>query len=108
MGYLLCPNPAFGGFAVNKEITMSNLFGGLTFDPVLDQERMKIQLGRVFCEMRDQDWHTIPELQQKCGGSEAAISARIRDLRKPQFGSYEIITQRVKAGLWRYRLILSN
>ena len=85
---------------------MSNLFGGVTFDPILDAERLKIQLGRVFCVMRDEQWHTIPELRDMCGGSEAAISARIRDFRKPQFGSYDIITERVQQGLWRYKLVL--
>lgn len=87
---------------------MNTLFGGKTFDPVLDAERLKSQLGRVFLVMRDQDWHTIPELQKKCGGSEAAISARIRDFRKSQYGSYEIITERVKEGLWKYKLVLNS
>lgn len=82
-------------------------FGGNTFDQAQDGKRLTGQLGRVFAVMRDGDWHTLAELAQKCGGSEAAISARIRDFRKPQFGAMEVITERVRGGLWRYRMVLA-
>lgn len=82
------------------------MFDGQTFDPIQDHSRLSGQLGRVHAVMADGDWHTLAELAQKCGGSEAAISARIRDFRKPKFGSREVVTERVRAGLWRYRLVM--
>lgn len=90
-------------------------FGGRTFDPALDEQRLLTQLGRVFDAMRDGQWWTIPQLYSHCvlcrtvagldgADSHAGISARIRDLRKPRFGGYEVEHERVSGGLWRYRL----
>jgi len=39
------------------------------------------------------------------GGSEASVSARLRDLRKAKFGAHTIERQRVSAGLFRYRMV---
>ncbi len=53
-------------------------------------------------------WFTIGELASLVeGASESGISARIRDLRKPEFGGYTIDRQRrgdPKRGLHEYRL----
>ena len=38
------------------------------------------------------------------GGSEAGISARLRDLRKEKFGGYSIERKRSDEGLWWYRM----
>lgn len=81
------------------------MFSGNTFNQEQDGARLTGQLGRVAAVMADGDWHTLAELAQKCGGSEAAISARIRDFRKPKFGAMEVTTERVRAGLWRYKLV---
>jgi hypothetical protein len=83
-------------------------FGGSTFDAERDGERLQGQLARVAQVMVDGDWHTLPELAQKCGGTEAAISARIRDFRKAKFGGHTVQREYVERGLWRYRLILST
>lgn len=82
------------------------MFSGATFDPALDGERLNTQLHRVYDVLRDHAWHTLPELREKCGGSDAALSARIRDLRKPRFGFHTIESRRVREGLWAYRLVL--
>lgn len=80
------------------------MFGGETYDPALDGARMNGQLLRVWNQMIDGQWHTLAELADKCGGSEAAISARIRDFRKEKFGSHIVLRRRVTAGLWEYSL----
>jgi hypothetical protein len=80
-------------------------FQGDTFDPVLDGPRLNTQLERVLMLMLDNRYRTLAAIQRIVGGSEAGISARLRDLRKPQNGSYTIERQRVKdSGLWMYRL----
>ena len=82
-------------------------FGGETFDKALDGVRLTSQLNRVFVVMSDGKWHTLAELSKSCGGTEAAISARIRDFRKEKFGGREVQRQRVDgSGLWAYRLVL--
>lgn len=85
-------------------------FSGETYDPAQDKDRMKTQLGRVFDSMMDGGWHRLADLAATVEGSEAAVSARIRDLRKPRFGAYEVQRRRVVGadGLWEYRLIVDR
>lgn len=79
-------------------------FGGKTYDAKLDERRLTGQLHRVYEAMKSGEWFTLSKLQSITGGSEAGISARIRDLRKPAFGGYTIERERVSGGLFRYRL----
>jgi|DEB3_MinimDraft_2_1074329.scaffolds.fasta_scaffold07600_2 hypothetical protein len=84
------------------------LFNGETFDPDQDTDRLWTQLVKVRNVMFDGNWHQLKELVRICGGTEASISARIRDLRKKRFGKYIVDRRRVRAGLWEYRLELPN
>lgn len=87
-------------------------FDGVTFDPALDGERLTKQIGRVFETMRDGRWRTLHEIAsteagRKAGDSEAGISARLRDLRKPRFGAYTVDRRRretATGGTWEYRV----
>lgn len=83
-------------------------FDGATFDPQLDQDRLSKQLGRVFELMRDGEWRTLDQVQAFAGGREAAVSARLRDLRKPRFGGYCVERRRVGVGgNWEYRVLVA-
>jgi hypothetical protein len=89
--------------------TQALLFGGVTYDPALDEERLTRQLGRVWELMVDGQWRTLREIAERVGGSEAGVSARLRDLRKPGFGGYKIERRRTGppfSGLFEYRLVL--
>jgi hypothetical protein len=79
---------------------------GETYDPEQDGERLRGQLQRVFNQMSDGAWWTLEHLTLLVGGTEAAVSARIRDLRKPKFGGYRVDRRRVQGanGIWEYRL----
>lgn len=79
-------------------------FDGRTYAPDRDYERLTGQLKAVYDVMRDGRWRTIPEIGATVIGSEAAISARLRDLRKDKYGAHEIQREHVHDGLWRYRL----
>jgi len=81
-----------------------NYFDGDTYDPARDKDRLKKLLGRVFDFMSDYEWHTLRDIQINCGGTEASVSARLRDLRKPRFGAYLVERKRLQGGLWKYRL----
>ena len=83
-------------------------FGGVTFDAAQDGQRLITQLNRVRDVMFDGDWHTLQELNDRCGGTVASVSARVRDLRKKRFGEYNVERRRVQAGLWAYRLEIPN
>ena len=83
-------------------------FDGDTYTPMLDYVRLTGLLKRVYEVMEDGQWHILAEISWIAGGSQASVSARLRDLRKPKFGSFQVDRERVKAGLWRYRLKLSG
>ena len=92
---------------------MSYTFGGKTFDEERDEERLRTQLTCVKEIMADRKWRTLSSIQAALlvqygkKGSEAGISARLRDLKKPQFGSHKMEKRRVNgSGYWEYRMEL--
>lgn len=83
-------------------------FDGKTYDPSKDHKRLRGQLGRVHGLMRDGEWRTLRRIANGCGGSEASVSARLRDLRKPKYGSHVVERRRVSGGLYEYRLVVQK
>lgn len=84
-------------------------FAGATFDREHDQRRLASLLGRVKDLMSDGKYRTLLQIKAVVGGSEAGISARLRDLRKEQFGSYLVNRRRrgnPSYGVWEYQLII--
>jgi hypothetical protein len=82
------------------------VFHGSTYDPVRDGLRLRGTLMRVFHVMADGQWRTLRQLADLAQGSEAGVSARLRDLRKPGFGEFTVERRHVNNGLWEYRLVL--
>ena len=81
-------------------------FDGDTYSPVLDHKRLTGQLERVHAFMSDGQWHSLASLAFASGGSEAGVSARIRDMRKQKFGGHIIGRRRVgTSGLFQYRMV---
>lgn len=83
-------------------------FDGRTYDAAHDEKRLTTQLKGVLEELRAGGWRTLAQLAAAVGGSEAGVSARLRDLRKQKFGSHDIEGRRVAGGLWEYRLRRSD
>lgn len=86
-------------------------FDGDTYDPALDLHRLTKQLGRVWSALQGGQWLTLDEIAKKTGDPQASISARVRDLRKQNFGGYEVERRRrgePANGLWEYRLVLEG
>lgn len=79
-------------------------FDGKTYDPDRDYRRLDHLLGRVYRFMQDGAWHTLGTISHATGGSEASVSARLRDLRKPRYGALHIERRHLSDGLWQYRL----
>lgn len=83
-------------------------FGGDTYDPKFDHDRLRRQLTRVFALMSDARWRTLAEIAEIVGDPPASVSARLRDLRKPKFGGYEVERRRRAnpyKGIHEYRLL---
>lgn len=83
-------------------------FDGLSFVREHDSARLTGQLLRVFTLMSDGRWRTLREIADRVGGSEAGISARLRDCRKSRFGCHNVQRRRrgdPKLGLYEYRIL---
>ena len=71
-----------------------------------DTERLSSQLLRVEHLMRDGQWRSLAHIALRDGGSEAGVSARLRDLRKPRFGGWRVERQRSQyQSFFEYRLL---
>ncbi len=82
-------------------------FDGSTYDPELDRKRLGAQLLRVRGLMGDGRWRTLAGISLATGDPPASISARLRDLRKPKFGGWDVLRRRLgdpKRGIWEYRV----
>ena len=78
---------------------------GATYVHERDARRLAGQHCRVLAFMQDGKWHTLSEIALHTRDPEASVSARLRDLRKPRFGSHMIEREYVERGLFRYRLV---
>jgi hypothetical protein len=81
------------------------MFDGESFDPGLDRARLSGQLERVKNLMLDGAWRDLPSISAAVRGSEAGVSARLRDLRKRRFGAYVVERRHVSGGLFHYRVL---
>ena len=89
---------------------MNNLlrFNGSDYNPALDDKRLTNQIGRIFNCMIDGKYRTLSEIAFITEDPEPSISAQLRHLRKPRFGSY-IVEKRRRGvpsnGLFEYCLL---
>ena len=81
---------------------------GATYDHARDARRLAGQQARVLAYMRHGRWATLSQIAINTGDPEASVSARLRDLRKPQHGGYKIERRYVERGLWEYRLVVGQ
>lgn len=78
----------------------------LSYEARHDKIRLDTLLGLVLEALRTGAWLTLSELRERTGrGSEAGISARIRDLRKFGFTVSRRRRGEAKRGLFEYRLV---
>jgi hypothetical protein len=86
-------------------------FDGASYDAAADEARLTGQLQRVFECMKDGRWRTLGELHRIAGATEASVSARLRDLRKPRFGGHTV-NRRARGersqGVFEYQLIVKG
>lgn len=83
-------------------------FDGRTYAPDRDYKRLHGQLLAVFELMKDGKWRTLADISGKVEGSEASLSARLRDLRKDKYGSHQVERERIEGGLFKYRLTVNE
>ena len=79
-------------------------FSGADYDHHRDAKRLSAQLMRVWGVMRDGTWRSLAEISKITGDPPASISAQLRHLRKPRFGSHEVRKIHLRNGLYLYSL----
>lgn len=89
-------------------IDLFSRFDGATFERERDGSRLNAQFQAVFRAMADGQWRTLARIHNMTGAPEASISARLRDARKPAFGSHKVERRYVERGLFEYRLIVNQ
>lgn len=84
------------------------MFVGAAYIPEEDDSRLAGQLLRIYDLMKDGRWRTLQEIADRTGDPHASISAQLRHLRKPKFGSY-VVNRRPRGeratGLYEYQVL---
>jgi hypothetical protein len=90
---------------------MTATFDGATIEKG-DEPRLWSQLLAIADLMSDKQWRTLRGIKAEVNNqyslmaSEASISARLRDLRKPRFGAFLVERKRIGPGaLCAYRVL---
>lgn len=78
---------------------------GETYDPELDHARLNGLALEVWDLMSDQGWRTLERISRATAGSEASVSARLRDFRKPRFGGHTVNRRRLTNGTFEYQVV---
>ena len=83
--------------------TRAPVFDGPDLEPE-DHARLGNQMARVKTALSSDRWWTLHDLSVACGAPEASVSAQLRHLRKPRFGSHTIERRHLGHGLYEYRM----
>lgn len=80
---------------------------GPAFDGKADGERLRKQHLRIKEFMLDGAWRTLGEIATRFRYPESSVSAQLRHLRKPEFGSFTVNKRRREGypGLWEYQVL---
>lgn len=87
---------------------MKPKFDGADYIPSRDDKRLGRQLDLIIDVMKKGQSLTLWQISEITGQPEASISAQLRHLRKPRFGSHQVTKNYVGQGLYTYKLILNN
>lgn len=79
-------------------------FNGPEYQPARDHVRLTGQIADVFNLMNDGKWRTLSAIADATGHPEASVSAQLRHLRKPRFGSHTVERRHISNGLFEYRI----
>lgn len=83
-------------------------FNGSDYNQEFDNERLVGQIKRIYSLMIDGKWRTLAEIEGITKDGQASVSAQLRHLRKPRFGSH-IVNKRIRGdrqqGLFEYQLL---
>lgn len=79
-------------------------FKGADYYAPRDQARLSTQLERVKDAMIDGQWRSLDQIADLAQAPQTSVSAQLRNLRKPEFGSWLVDRRHIDRGLYEYRL----
>ncbi len=86
-------------------VTKQYEFNGGDYNHERDCARLSEQHTRIRNLMLDSNWRTLADISQITGDPPASVSAQLRHLRKPRFGSYVVEKEYLGDGLYQYRVL---
>jgi hypothetical protein len=87
---------------------MTDKFNGSDYVPARDDRRLTGQQELIWEVMKSGKEYTLWQISEITKQPEASISAQLRHLRKPRFGSHEVTKKYVGSGLYTYKLKISE
>jgi len=78
------------------------------YDPEYDRQRLSGQLLRIWELMIDGKYRTLRQISDITGDPEPSVSARLRALRKPDHGGFQInkrFNHPTQRGKWEYQVL---
>lgn len=84
------------------------VFDGPDYDHARDSERLSSQYQTIFDLMKDGQERTLSQIAFITGYSTSSISAQLRHMRKPRFGSHVVTKKYLGNGLFTYGLIINQ
>lgn len=92
-------------FEQNTEIEKEKLrFNGPDYVASRDNIRLGTQLKKILKLMIDNKWRSLKEISDIVNAPESSVSAQLRHLRKPRFGSYEVERKHLGNGFYKYKV----
>ena len=85
-----------------------NKFNGSDYIPERDDDRLECQYARIFQLMKDGKFRTLSEIATRTHAPPNSVSAQLRHMRKPRFGSHTVNKTYVNNGLFKYQLIVNS
>lgn len=82
-------------------------FNGADYKHERDSKRLTNQYNRIFNLMADGKFRSLSEIAALTGHHESSISAQLRHMRKPRFGSHTVNRSYKGKGLYEYQLIVN-
>ena len=87
---------------------MKNQFKGSDYIEERDHNRLSGQKTKIFNLMEDGVFRTLDQISSQIKEPPASISAQLRHLRKPSFGSHTVNKKYIGDGLFSYQLIVNK
>jgi len=89
-------------------MNISSRFNGADYKHERDSSRLTNQHADIFNLMADGEFRTLSQIAKATGHPESSVSAQLRHMRKPRFGSHEVNRRHVLNGLYEYQLVVNT